>query len=130
MQGSRERGDPPRTRKSGEMKYLLGWKAWTRDRAGAPKERSSAFPVAALVAGVVASIMLFLIVKDNTENEAKLRFERQASDAQHVIEARAKSYFDVLYGLGALFSTSNTISRAEFHNYVAALDLAHRYPGF
>jgi diguanylate cyclase (GGDEF)-like protein len=109
------------------MKYLLGNQA---DRKNAAERRSFTFPVAALVAGVVASILLFLIVKDNVESEAKLRFERQASDAQHVIEARIKSYFDVLYGLGALFSTSSSLSRAQFHNYVASLDLDHRYPGF
>jgi len=87
-------------------------------------------PVLALGIGVVVSIVMFLVIRDNVESEAKLRFERQASDAQHVIEARIKSYADVLHGLGALFNTSNSIPRAEFRRYVAALDLPHRYPGF
>ncbi|HZR70158.1 MAG TPA: CHASE domain-containing protein, partial [Burkholderiales bacterium] len=109
------------------MKYLLGLNL---KPDGASGTRSLLFPVAALVTGVVASVLLSQVVKENIENEAHLRFERQASDAKHVIEARIKSYFDVLYGLGALFSKSGTLSRAEFHQYVTALDLAHRYPGF
>src|SRR3954452_3634408 len=98
--------------------------------AAAPAHRKLLFPLLALAIGATASFVLFAFIKENVENEARLRFERQASDAKHVIEARITSYFDVLYGMRALFSKWGSISRAEFHQYVAALDLAHRYPGF
>src|SRR5713226_8936637 len=88
------------------------------------------FPFLVLGIGVAISILLHFVIKDNVESEAQLRFERQASDAKHVIEARVKSYADVLHGLAALFSTSNSISRAEFRRYVVVLDLPNRYPGF
>ncbi len=97
--------------------------------ANAPRGRT-VFPFLALGIGIALSILLHFVIKDNVEGEAQLRFERQASDAQHVIEARIKSYADVLRGLGALFSTSSSLSRAEFRRYVTALDLPHRYPGF
>src|SRR6266705_1369283 len=97
--------------------------------ANAPRGRT-VFPFLALGIGIALSILLHFVIKDNVKGEAQLRFERQASDAQHVIEARIKSYADVLHGLGALFNTSNSIPRAEFRRYVAALDLPHRYPGF
>jgi diguanylate cyclase (GGDEF)-like protein len=109
------------------MKYLLGRSRLGETAAGA---RNVTFPLAALATGAVASLLLFSVVKENVEKEAQLRFERQASDAKHVIEARIRSYFDVLRGLGALFSRSRSISRAEFHHYVVALDLTNRYPGF
>jgi diguanylate cyclase (GGDEF)-like protein/PAS domain S-box-containing protein len=109
------------------MKYLLGLNL-TPD--GASGTRSLLFPVAALVTGVAASVLLSQVVKENIENEAHLRFERQASDAKHVIEARIKSYTDVLHGLSALFASSKGISRADFQRYVIVLDLPHRYPGF
>ncbi len=110
------------------MKHLLGLRVTSGKEAPV---RGYALPLVALAAGVIGSVLLSLLVKENVESEAKLRFERQASDAQHVMEARVKSYVDVLYGLGALFSTSNTtISRAEFRRYVAGLDLKARYPGF
>src|SRR4051812_32508494 len=124
----RERTHRRQTRKNEEMKYLLGLNI-ARDGTIRDAKRL-AFPIAALATGIVASVLLFLVVKENVENEARLRFERQASDAKHVIEARITSYFDVLYGMRALFSKWGSISRAEFHQYVAALDLAHRYPGF
>src|SRR6266540_6062910 len=97
--------------------------------ANAPRSRAF-FPFLVLGIGIALSILLHFVIRDSVEGEAQLRFERQASDAQHVIEARIKSYADVLHGLAALFSTSNSISRAEFRRYVAALDLPNRYPGF
>src|SRR5712691_2132777 len=97
--------------------------------ANAPRGKGF-FSFLVLGIGIGLSILLHFVIKDNVQGEAQLRFERQASDAQHVIEARIKSYADVLHGLGALFNTSNSIPRAEFRRYVAALDLPHRYPGF
>src|SRR6267143_3355252 len=94
------------------------------------KQRGKALvPALALSIGDVVSIVIFFAIRDNIESEANLRFERQASDAQHVIEARIHSYADVMYGLRAMFSASS-VSRVEFHRYVTGLDLAHRYPGF
>src|SRR6266581_6856905 len=96
--------------------------------ANAPRSKAF-FPLLVLGSGIALSILLHFVIKDNVEGEAQLRFERQASDAEHVIEARIHSYADVMYGLRALFSASS-VSRTEFHRYVAGLELAHRYPGF
>ncbi|HET7201288.1 MAG TPA: EAL domain-containing protein [Burkholderiales bacterium] len=105
-----------------------------REITAADKEvrvpRSKAyFPFLVLVAGIALSILLHFVIRDNIQGEAQLRFERQASDAQHVISARIHSYADVMYGLRAMFSAS-PVSRTQFHRYVTGLDLAHRYPGF
>src|SRR6266581_3385272 len=97
--------------------------------AGAARRRLL-FPALALIVGAAISAGSFFIIQDNVETEAKLRFERQASDAKHVIEARISAYFEVLHGLAALFAKPETVSRAEFHRYVTALDLPRRYPGF
>src|SRR6266849_3277769 len=87
-------------------------------------------PALALGIGIAVSTVLFFVIRDNIEREAKLRFERQASDAQHVIAARIRSYADVMHGLSALYTASYPVTRAEFHNYVTGLDLERRYPGF
>jgi diguanylate cyclase (GGDEF)-like protein len=87
------------------------------------------FPALALLLGAAISFGSFFVVQDNVHTEAKLRFERQASDAKHVIEARISAYFEVLHGLAALFAKPE-LSRADFHRYVTALDLPRRYPGF
>src|SRR5438093_717524 len=96
--------------------------------ANAPRGKAF-FPLLVLGSGIALSILLHFVIKDNVEGEAQLRFERQASDAKHVIEQRVRSYTDVIYGLGALFR-SELVSRAQFHHYVSGLDLKHRYPGF
>ena len=83
-----------------------------------------------LIIGVALSVTAFLVVQKNIQNEAQLRFERQASDAHHTIQARVRSYVDIMYGLGALFRTSDTVTRAQFHRFVEGLDLARRFPGF
>jgi len=96
----------------------------------AQKRSKPFFPFVALGIGVSLSILLHFVIKDKVESEAQLRFERQASDAKHVIDQRVRSYTDVIYGVGALFRTSGSISRAQFHRYVSGLDLESRYPGF
>src|ERR1700694_969891 len=88
------------------------------------------FPFLVCGIRVSLSILLHFVIQDNVEGEAQLRFERQASDAKHVIEQRVRSYTDVIYGLRALFRTSAFVSRAQFHHYVTGLDLERRYPGF
>ena len=87
------------------------------------------FPYVVLTVGVALSIALHVVTKDNIESDAHLRFERQASDAQHVIAARIHSYADVMYGLRAMFSAA-PVTRTEFHRYVGALDISNKYPGF
>jgi diguanylate cyclase (GGDEF)-like protein/PAS domain S-box-containing protein len=99
-------------------------------KPGQTQRGKTFFPFVVLGIAVSLSILLYFVIQDNVEGEAQLRFERQASDAKHVIEQRVRSYTDVIYGLGALFRTSGSISRAQFHQYVSGLDLENRYPGF
>ena len=87
-------------------------------------------PLLVLAIGVTLSLLLFAYVRDDIERDAQLRFERQAADAKHIIERRLHSYVGVTYGLKALFAARDSLSRAEFHNYVASLNLEQNYPGF
>ena len=92
--------------------------------------RWNVLPWVILAIGIPASALLYSIVKDSVEGIAQLRFERHASDTTHVIEARIHSYADILYGLAALFTSQNSVSRIQFHSYVESLNLGRRYPGF
>ncbi|HUQ24640.1 MAG TPA: CHASE domain-containing protein [Burkholderiales bacterium] len=99
-------------------------------RAIEPTLRRFLAPALVLLLGVAVSVGLFFYVRDDIERDAQLRFERQAADAKHIIERRLHSYAGVTYGLKALFAARDTISRAEFHQYVASLNLEQNYPGF
>jgi signal transduction histidine kinase len=73
---------------------------------------------------------LFAYTRDDVERDAQLDFERQAIDAKHIIERRLQSYVGVVHGLKALFAANDSLSRAEFHRYVASLNLRESHPGF
>jgi signal transduction histidine kinase len=87
-------------------------------------------PWVVLGIGIPASLLLFTLFQDAVEDSARLRFERYASDTKHVIEARVKSYADILHGLAALFTDRRQVNRLQFHRFVKSLDLKRRYPGF
>src|SRR6266705_5518031 len=87
-------------------------------------------PWLVLAVGIPASFFLFSLLKDSVENIAQLRFEREAKDANVVIEGRLRSYSDVLYALRALFASEDPVDRLRFHRFVESLDLKNRYPGF
>lgn len=101
-----------------------------RARAIEPTLRKFAAPLCVLAVGVALSLALFAYLRGDIARDAQLRFERQAADAKHVIERRLQSYVGVTYGLKALFAARDSVSRAEFQQYVASLDLARNYPGF
>jgi signal transduction histidine kinase/CHASE1-domain containing sensor protein len=87
-------------------------------------------PLLVLAFGVVSSFALYRSAQNSVERVARLRFEREANDANAIIEGHLRSYCDVLYSLRALFADEETVDRLRFHNFVAALDLKNRYPGF
>lgn len=85
--------------------------------------------IGALFAILVVSL-LFLYVRKDLSSDARLRFDRQTNDAKLIIEARLQSYINATLGLRALFSARQIPTRAEFHRYVASLDLRRAFPGF
>ena len=87
-------------------------------------------PWLVLAIGILASFLLYAFIRDAIENVARLRFERQASNAHSIIEDRLHFYVDVLYALKALFASQDQVSRLRFHRFATSLDLKHRYPGF
>ena len=87
-------------------------------------------PLLILGSGIAVAFALFAYVKGDIERDAQLQFERQAADAKHIVERRLRAYVGVTYGLRALFAANDSLSRAEFHRYVASLDLRRNYPGF
>src|SRR2546428_263151 len=95
-----------------------------------PAFHRTVLPWLVLAVGIPASFFLFSLLKDSVENVAQLRFEREAKDANGVIEGRLRSYSDVLYSLRALFASEDPVNRLRFHRFVESLDLKNRYRGF
>jgi len=91
---------------------------------------STVLPWLVLALGIAGSFFLFKFIQDSVENVARLRFEREAKDANGTIEDRLRSYSDVLYALRALFAGEDPVDRLRFHRFIESLELKHRYPGF
>ncbi|MDO8070688.1 CHASE domain-containing protein [Janthinobacterium sp. SUN176] len=62
------------------------------------------------------------------DDDAEQRFDNLTHGAQHSLITRVKSYSDLLRGLEALFRTSEQLTRRQFHDYVAGLDIARQFP--
>jgi signal transduction histidine kinase len=62
------------------------------------------------------------------EHDTSVRFKTQARTAQHNLNAQIKSYGDLLRGTVGVFQLKESISKAQFHQYVAGLALPAHYP--
>jgi PAS domain S-box-containing protein len=71
---------------------------------------------------------LYATAAHTVEEEAQQRFDNMNRATQYSISARVKSYSDVVRGLVALFQTSDHVSRLQFRQYVAALDIGKHFP--
>jgi len=98
-------------------------------RAGVMAINRTGYAWVVLAAGLLVSLSLYFVVQYRVESVGRLRFENDVGDAAIKIENRVRSYADVLYSVRALFA-SGEVSRRSFHEYVASLNLAQRFPGF
>jgi signal transduction histidine kinase len=90
--------------------------------------KKSAFWIGALLSSGVG--MLFYVATANTiERDAQEQFNNMARSVTSTIEGRIKSYADVLRGSASLFKTSTSLTREQFHRYVAGLSLEQEFPG-
>jgi diguanylate cyclase (GGDEF)-like protein/PAS domain S-box-containing protein len=87
-------------------------------------------PWVILVAGLLASFVVFHAFKTRVDLDAKLNFDNDVRELSRTVESRIWSYYDVLYGVQALFRVSPDVSRARFRDYYETLNLPPRYPGF
>jgi two-component system sensor histidine kinase/response regulator len=72
---------------------------------------------------------LYVGASKTVEDDARQRFDGVARGAQYSLNARIKSYTDVVRGLVALFHTSDArVTRLQFHRYVEALAIREHFP--
>ncbi|RTQ36942.1 EAL domain-containing protein [Variovorax gossypii] len=87
-------------------------------------------PLAILMAGAVLSIALAVSAHQEIGRSAQARFDSTAFDLARKVEARFDDYIAVLTGLRARFNTPEGVTRSDFRDYVAGLNLETAYPGF
>lgn len=79
--------------------------------------------------GVAISLVLHLLVMEMVADKTAAQFNYETANAQLAIENRVRSYIDVLRGASALFSTTDKVTREQFHAYVQKLNLQQSFPG-
>jgi len=87
-------------------------------------------PVAILILGTALSIALGIYAHQEIGRSARARFDATALDLARKVEGRFDDYIAVLIGLRARFNTSDAVTRSDFRDYVAGLNLPSAYPGF
>jgi signal transduction histidine kinase len=74
-------------------------------------------------------LLFYLATAKSIESDSSERFRNMGRNAQSTINSRIKSYTDVLRGSASMFQTNEGLTRAQFHEYVAGLELKRHFPG-
>jgi diguanylate cyclase (GGDEF)-like protein len=88
------------------------------------------FALGVLALAVTATVAVYSVCQQFVEREARLRFDNDSRSVEQQIAVRVRLYTDVLVTMRALFGEDRNVTRGEFRDFVAGLDLPGRYPGF
>jgi diguanylate cyclase (GGDEF)-like protein len=91
------------------------------------RQYSTAYVVLIIMLGITFASWYAALRYVDTQGQQ--RFADAVHTTHLAIERRIEVYVNALQGVGALFYHSERVTRREFQEYVAHLDLARRYPG-
>ena len=86
-------------------------------------------PWLVLFSSLCLSYVLWDSARCSAQKELLTEFDFHSHEVVEHIKQRMEDYQQVLRGVRGLFSGSISVDRAEFHNYVASLDIEKHYPG-
>jgi signal transduction histidine kinase len=71
---------------------------------------------------------LYMVTARSIESDAETRFVSHARHAQSVINARVKSYTDLLRSTASMIQSTDVLTYQNFHEFARGLDLARNFP--
>jgi signal transduction histidine kinase/sensor domain CHASE-containing protein len=74
-------------------------------------------------------VALYVSTAQAIENDAQTRFTHMARNVQSILDGRINTYANLLRGTASLFLANDKVTREQFRNYVAGLDLPTQFPG-
>ena len=77
---------------------------------------------------ITVGLSLYFFTATSIETDSRERFGGLAQNARNTIDARIKSYTDLLRGTVSLFQISDPLTRQQFHGYVQGLDVPRHFP--
>jgi diguanylate cyclase (GGDEF)-like protein len=89
----------------------------------------SAIPWLVLAAGIALTLASWFALERDRVAEARGQFERRTETAVASVRARMLSYEQVLRSGAARMASSPSVSRGEWRDFIAHLQLEERFPG-
>ncbi len=87
-------------------------------------------PAVVFALALFTTAVLLLSVTRSIEQRDRAAFEAEATRTTDAVRERIDTTITLLHGVTGLFAASrNEVTRAEFADYIAQLDLSERYPG-
>jgi CHASE1-domain containing sensor protein len=96
---------------------------------GAGEALRSPIPWVALSAAVALTAAGWVGLEHNRYEDARVQFERRTETAESAIRTRLLSYEQILRSGAARISSSPSISRREWRDFIGHLQLEERFPG-
>jgi CHASE1-domain containing sensor protein len=90
---------------------------------------SPALTFSALIISLLVTYLSYSQAKSNLEQKTQAYFDFRVREALDLIKRRMTLYEQVLYGTNPLFNASSAVTRNEFKQYVATLNLTNNFPG-
>lgn len=81
------------------------------------------------VMSMLVGLLFYMGASLSIENDANELFKNLTRNTRQDIDAKVKSYSDLLRGAASLFQASDHVSREDFHRYVSNMDLQRNFPG-
>jgi diguanylate cyclase (GGDEF)-like protein len=100
-----------------------------RRRDGTRAALGTFIPVLVLAASLGLTALGWYALEHSREAEARAQFERRTDTALAAVRARVFAYEQVLRSGAARMASSSSVSRQEWRDFVAYLQLDERFPG-
>jgi len=91
--------------------------------------RPQSVALIALACGLGTTLLAWYLAGRQAEAQSHAEFASQTQVAANALEGRIQRHIDLLSGLNAFALHESTPTRAQFHEYVAGLDIGNRFPG-
>jgi len=75
--------------------------------------------VAALILGILLSLLLFLLVRQITEDEILIQLQAQADERSAALAVEAESLENVMHGIAGLYAASVHVDSHEFNTFLS-----------
>ncbi|MDI9246123.1 EAL domain-containing protein [Marinobacter sp. CHS3-4] len=82
-----------------------------------------------LIAALIITLMLWELSIRLVEDRTEARFKNQSLQLKTAIDERLLNYEQVLAGSAGLFAVAGEVSRDEWQEYIAKVDINRYYPG-